>query len=521
MLSDFEVAMQSSSDSSSHNMVAATEVEYENNPLNFDDIKFGTKSDTSNVPMVGMLFNSPNDIFEFYKAYGQVKGFSIKRRSISKDNDGQTRYLNECKARIFGRISIDGKWEITMFEEKNNHELIPGRLRNLFWTDPRTSAAYEEFDDVVTFDTTYLTNKYDMPFAPFVGVNHHGHSILLGCGLISSEDTKTFVWLFKIWLACMGGVAPQGIITDQDRAMKNAIQVVFPNTRHRWYLWHIMKKVPEKLGSYRDYNDIKKLSTKAVYDSRSSTFFDGYVHSKTTLKQFVEQYENALRKKVEKERQADFESFNKQLACSTFYDVKKQMRDLYTAQKFFEFQKEMTGMMYCRIKSISRDEFSTQYIIYEDIVYGEGAKKKVTFSVTYNEVAVSCSCLRFEFRGIMCRHALSVLIYNDHSSLPNHYVFRRWRKDVRRSHSCVKLNFDGCAVSTEQHRYDEMCKSFTSLAELASENEVYYPNVMQWIDVSLKNTTVTPTTSLLIGCSNSNDPIAKRGKGRPPSVMKK
>jgi hypothetical protein len=28
--------------------------------------------------------------------------------------------------------------------------------------------------------TTYLTNRYDMPFAPFVGVNHHGQSILLG-----------------------------------------------------------------------------------------------------------------------------------------------------------------------------------------------------------------------------------------------------------------------------------------------------------------------------------------------------
>lgn len=39
---------------------------------------------------------------------------------------------------------------------------------------------YESFGDVVTFDTTYLPNKYGMPFARFVGVNHHGQSILLG-----------------------------------------------------------------------------------------------------------------------------------------------------------------------------------------------------------------------------------------------------------------------------------------------------------------------------------------------------
>ncbi|XP_022885539.1 protein FAR-RED IMPAIRED RESPONSE 1-like [Olea europaea var. sylvestris] len=107
------------------------------------------------------------------------------------------------------------------------------RLKNLFWADNRSWQAYKEFGDVVTFDTTYLTNKYDMPFAPFVGVNHHGQSILLGCGLLSNEDTDTFVWLFKTWMLCMHGQAPNGIITDQDRAMQNVIQIVFPNTRHR------------------------------------------------------------------------------------------------------------------------------------------------------------------------------------------------------------------------------------------------------------------------------------------------
>ncbi|XP_041025497.1 protein FAR1-RELATED SEQUENCE 5-like [Juglans microcarpa x Juglans regia] len=55
-----------------------------------------------------------------------------------------------------------------------------GRLKNIFWADPRSREAYQYFGDVVTFDTTYLTNRYEMPFAPFVGVNYHGQSILLG-----------------------------------------------------------------------------------------------------------------------------------------------------------------------------------------------------------------------------------------------------------------------------------------------------------------------------------------------------
>ena len=97
-----------------------------------------------------------------------------------------------------------------------------GRLKNVFWADARTREAFKEFGDVVTFDTTYLVNKYSMPFAPFVGVNHHGQSILLGCGLISGEDTDTFRWLFESWLTCMSGVPPSAIITDQDKAMKKS-----------------------------------------------------------------------------------------------------------------------------------------------------------------------------------------------------------------------------------------------------------------------------------------------------------
>ena len=67
------------------------------------------------------------------------------------------------------------------------------RLQNVFWADARNRAAYEFFRDVITFDTTYLTNRYDMPFAPFVGVNHHGQSILFGAGLISNKVTDTFI----------------------------------------------------------------------------------------------------------------------------------------------------------------------------------------------------------------------------------------------------------------------------------------------------------------------------------------
>ncbi|BBN70336.1 FAR1 Related Sequences transcription factor family [Prunus dulcis] len=129
-----------------------------------------------------------------------------------------------------------------------------GRLRNVFWAD-------------------------------FRSVNHHRHSILLGSGLISNEDTETFVWLFKVWLACMSGHAPCGIITNQDRAMKNAIEIVFPNTRHRWCLWHIMKKLHEKLKSYKHYESIKFALENIVYDSLTNIEFED------RCKEMIERYE--------------------------------------------------------------------------------------------------------------------------------------------------------------------------------------------------------------------------------------
>ena len=88
------------------------------------------------------------------------------------------------------------------------------RLRNVFWANARSRTTYEYFGDVISFDTTYLTNTHKMPFAPFVGVNHYGQSILLGCGLLSNEDINTFIWLFESWLKCMSRRAPNAIITD-------------------------------------------------------------------------------------------------------------------------------------------------------------------------------------------------------------------------------------------------------------------------------------------------------------------
>ncbi|XP_068504004.1 protein FAR-RED IMPAIRED RESPONSE 1-like [Phaseolus vulgaris] len=193
-----------------------------------------------------------------------------QRRALGKEGDGKallTHFsrMRELNEHFFFDIDFD----------------IDNRIRNIFWADARSRATWESFRDVLCFDTTYLTNKYDMPFAPFVGVNHHGQSILLGCGLLSSEDTNAFVWLFQTWLRCMSNRPPKGIVTDQCRAMQNAIEFVFPNASHRWCLWHIMKKIPEKLQGYGQYKQIKHAMKIVVYES-------------TNVDEFLSSWENFI-----------------------------------------------------------------------------------------------------------------------------------------------------------------------------------------------------------------------------------
>jgi len=111
-----------------------------------------------------------------------------------------------------------------------------GRLKNVFWVDANGIDDYKEFGDVISFDTTYITNKYKMPFSPFIGVNNHFQSRLLGCALLANETSETFTWLMKTRLREMGSKPPNAIITDQDGAMKVAIEQVFCNAPICYFL---------------------------------------------------------------------------------------------------------------------------------------------------------------------------------------------------------------------------------------------------------------------------------------------
>ncbi|XP_018487978.2 protein FAR1-RELATED SEQUENCE 5-like [Raphanus sativus] len=121
-------------------------------------------------------------------------------------------------------------------------------ITNIFWADDRSIGDYNLFGDVVCFDTTYKTNEYDRPFAPFVGVNHHKQTIVFGAALLYDETIESFEWLFQTFLGVMSGKQPQTILTDQCAAIANAIGKVFPETKYRLCVWHIYQNAAKRLS---------------------------------------------------------------------------------------------------------------------------------------------------------------------------------------------------------------------------------------------------------------------------------
>ena len=106
------------------------------------------------------------------------------------------------------------------------YEVNDGRLVRVFWADTTSRKNYSHFGDVVSFDSTYSTNQYDMKFAPFTGVNHHMQSVFFGAAFIADEKIESYVWLFQTFLRAIGEKHPKLIITDEDASMRAAIASV-------------------------------------------------------------------------------------------------------------------------------------------------------------------------------------------------------------------------------------------------------------------------------------------------------
>ncbi|XP_035547428.1 protein FAR-RED IMPAIRED RESPONSE 1-like [Juglans regia] len=266
-----------------------------------------------------------------------------------------------------------------------------------------------------------------------------------------------------------------------------------------------------------------------------NAFFDGYVHAKTNLKEFVDQFDNALRKKIENENGADFQSFNFKIPVVTVSPFETIFQELYTNSKFREVQQEVMGIVGCLpILQQKNDVIATYHV--EDEIHVDGFIKEVTYSVYFDEAEceVKCSCGLFEMRGILCRHIFATLKVNRVRMLPKKYILDRWRKDIKRKYTLISSSFDVVDARPDVSRYSRIMKICGDVASNAASsdehaqdmidklhamNEVYLTNkspIQTCSNVAIQTADTTTCTS----SKKVLSPLVVRGKGRPPSLRK-
>ncbi|RYQ87962.1 hypothetical protein Ahy_B09g095453 isoform C [Arachis hypogaea] len=355
-----------------------------------------------------------------------------------------------------------GKYLLRM-KEKNPNFFFELQLEEdqsiklVFWADARSRAAFEYFGDVISFDTTYNTNRYNLVCGSFVGVNHHGQSTLLGCSLMKNEEIESFKWLFQCW---------------------------------------------SKDSFDRNWNDF--LLNFGLADN----------------KWLSESREQA-------ERESDAADFHTLIPCATKSSIEAQFQDAYTHAKFREVQAQFRGKANCitRLKNSALG-----YSVYD---VGEQVSSSIfnKFVVTYDSVAaeVKCECLLFESRGILCRHALSVLSFEQASQVSPRYILERWSKKVKRRHTHIKSSHDEPLMEPRSKRFNQLVFRSQNICKFASESEELttilhraYDNVMaemEALKAKRKGTSLSHEDANLESVNELQSPPRIRTRGRPKNRL--
>ncbi|XP_023773224.1 protein FAR1-RELATED SEQUENCE 7-like [Lactuca sativa] len=233
-----------------------------------------------------------------------------------------------------------------------------------------------------------------MAFAPFTGVNHHGQSILFGGALLENEKEETFVWLFEHFLKYMFSKYPKAIITDQDKAMGNAIKKVFPNARHRFCAWHIKKHELEHLRPYV-----------ALFSDFQESYKECLMSD--TIEEFETRWE-VIRDKYKLENNCWITDMYNQRV----HWAKALLKDIFLV---VQYDKAIAS----RRAAEEDEDFKTM-----------NSRPIVTFCLS-NKIHVTCSCAKYETCGILCKHSLYVMKKRHVDTLPSHYILPRWTLNAR------------------------------------------------------------------------------------------
>ncbi|XP_076905524.1 protein FAR1-RELATED SEQUENCE 5-like [Bidens hawaiensis] len=178
------------------------EEEHNHSFVHKDDIQFLTSARTvdyekeSAIQALSQVNLGPVRAFNILKSlYGSYEQVGATKNDFKNFKTRQSEYISEYNADMV----------IKRFEKKKKH-------------CPNFS-----FDYTIKEDDF---RRNDMVFVPFTGIDNHNRNITLGVALLRYETADSYMWVLRAYAHAFGS-APKVVLTDQDAAMKRAIQDVF------------------------------------------------------------------------------------------------------------------------------------------------------------------------------------------------------------------------------------------------------------------------------------------------------
>ncbi|XP_024990644.1 protein FAR1-RELATED SEQUENCE 5-like [Cynara cardunculus var. scolymus] len=299
----------------------------------------------------------------------------------------------------------------------------------IFWADKTARMNYKHFGDTISFDATFRTNKHAMIFVPFVAIDNHKKSVVVGASLIRNESVVNFTWVFNAFMKAHGS-QPQFVITDQCAAMKQAIPIVFSKSTHRLCMWHITKKVKEKIRDHLAHGTpFKSKFNKLVWNVHIS-------HESFEDKWNALMDEYGLRghswfEEMYAIRESWIPAYFKEYPMSGLMrTTSRSETKVYTKTIFFDVQKEMNkAVWFCGVVEVVEVSDKMIYIITHK---NKNSEVKATYKVVHDvrDESFDCSCNHFVRNGILCRHAFKVMLNSEVQSIPEKYILPHWRREL-------------------------------------------------------------------------------------------
>ena len=141
-------------------------------------------------------------------------------------------------------------------EDDPDYVVIPrlegpaNELTGLFWmTSQQCNDLWPKFHDVIVYDTTSKTNRYEMALSLFVAIDNNYKTRIVAQALTKYENQTDFNWILQCTLQATNNLPPKVLFTDSDPAIIAAVQVVYPQTRHLLCIYHLLENVKKKAKS--------------------------------------------------------------------------------------------------------------------------------------------------------------------------------------------------------------------------------------------------------------------------------